>query len=453
MKSIIRSLRHRNFRLYFFGQGLSVTGTWMQSVAVGWLVYDMTRSKVLLGVAGFASQILTFAVAPFAGVLAERWNRRRTILAAQVLAMAQALALAAITFTLPEEQIDSWVPIWPILALCIFTGLVRGFEVPTRQSFIVQMLEDRADLPNAIALNSFIVNTARLVGPLIAGGIIWAAAEYGESEHGEAAHGEGVVFLINGASYAAIIAALLAMRIAPRRRAPAGNVLAGLKEGFAYAWHTPMIRTVLALLALTSLVAIPYSNLLPAFAKDAHLLAGGPDTLGYLRGAAGVGALIAGALLAYRRQAVPLRRILLGSAVLFGVGLIAFALLARYESSLWLALPVVVWVGLAMTAQMYASNTLLQTTSDENKRGRVMSLYTMAFMGVIPFGAMLTGWLAEVLDARLAPLGSAYEGLGAPLVVAAGGAILMIGTLLLGGRLPKGIRAGPPTAEGIEPAE
>jgi len=453
MNSIIRSLRHRNFRLYFFGQGLSVTGTWMQSVAVGWLVYDLTGSKVLLGVAGFASQIMTFVVAPFAGVLAERWNRRRTILAAQVLAMAQALALAAIAFTLPEEQVDSWVPIWPILALCIFTGLVRGFEVPTRQSFIVQMLEDPSDLPNAIALNSFLVNSARLIGPLIAGGIIWAAEEYGESEQGETAYGAGLVFLINGVSYAAIIAALVAMRIAPRHREPVGNVLAGLKEGVVYAWRTPTIRTVLVLLALSSLVAIPYSNLLPAFAKDAHLLDGGPDTLGYLRGATGVGALIAGALLAYRREAVPLRRILLGAAVLFGLGLIAFALLARYRSSLWLALPVLVWVGLAMTAQMYACNTLLQTTSDEDKRGRVMSLYTMAFMGVIPFGAILTGWLAEVLDATLAGFGPSYEGLGAPVVVAAGGVILTVGTLLLGRRLPKGIRPSPATMEGIQGAE
>ncbi len=436
MKSIIRSLRHRNFRLYFFGQGLSVTGTWMQSVAVGWLVYRLTGSKALLGLAGFASQILTFAVAPLAGVLADRWNRRRTIIAAQVLAMVQALALASVTLT-------GVVEVWHVIALSVFTGLVRGFEVPTRQSFIVQMLDERADLPNAIALNSFLVNTARLAGPIIAGGIIAAVAE----------HGEGVVFLINGASYATILAALVAMRIAPRHREPKGNVLAGLKEGIAYAWHAPTIRTVLVLLALSSLVAIPYSNLLPAFAKDEALLAGGPDTLGYLMGAAGVGALVAGALLAYRRQAVPLRRILLGSAVLFGLGLIVFAVLARYRSSLWLTLPVLVWVGLAMTAQMYACNTLLQTTSEEDKRGRVMSLYTMAFMGVIPFGAMLTGWLAEVLDATLARFGPAYEGLGAPVVVAAGGAILMVGTLLLGRRLPKGVRAAPPTADGIEPPE
>jgi MFS family permease len=436
MNSIIRSLRHRNFRLYFFGQGLSVTGTWMQSVAMGWLVYRLTGSKALLGLAGFASQILTFVVAPLAGVLADRWNRRRTIIAAQVLAMGQALALASVTLT-------GIVEVWHVIALSIFTGLVRGFEVPTRQSFIVQMLDEPADLPNAIALNSFLVNTARLVGPLIAGGIIAAVAE----------HGEGVVFLINGASYATIIAALAAMRIAPRHREMDGNVLAGLREGFAYAWRTPTIRTVLVLLALSSLVAVPYSNLLPAFAKDTDLLAGGPDTLGYLMGAAGVGSLLAGALLAYRREAVPLRRILLGAAVLFGLGLIAFALLARYESSLWLTLPVLVWVGLAMTAQMYACNTLLQTTAEEDKRGRVMSLYTMAFMGVIPFGAVLTGWLAEVLDAHLAGFGPSYEGLGAPVVVAAGGAILTVGTLLLGRRLPRGIRPSPATMEGIPPAE
>ncbi|MEA3366517.1 MAG: MFS transporter, partial [Planctomycetota bacterium] len=280
MKSIIRSLRHRNFRLYFFGQGLSVTGTWMQSVAMGWLVYRLTGSKALLGLAGFASQILTFAVAPFAGVLADRWNRRRTIITAQALAMAQALALASVTLT-------GMVQVWHVIALSVFTGLVRGFEVPTRHSFIVQMLDERKDLPNAIALNSFLANTARMVGPLIAGGIIWAAREYGESQHDGTARGAGLVFLINGASYATIIAALVAMRIAPRHRESAGNVLAGLKEGIAYAWRTPTIRTVLVLLALTSLVAVPYANLLPAFAKDTNLLAGGPDTLGYLMGAAG----------------------------------------------------------------------------------------------------------------------------------------------------------------------
>ena len=434
MKSIIRSLRHRNFRLYFFGQGLSVTGTWMQSVAMLWLVYDLTGSKALLGLAGFASQILTFAVAPFAGVLADRWNRRRTIIAAQALAMAQAFGLAAVAYTMPE-RVDHWVEIWPILALSVLTGLVRGFEVPTRHSFIVQMLEDPADLPNAIALNAFLVNTARVLGCTLAGPLIQAIGR----------HGEATVLLINGASYATIIAALALMRIRPRRReAPAGDVLAGLKQGWTYVWHTPTLRAVLLLLALTSLVAVPYAEMLPAFAKDVHLLSGGPDTLSYLKGAAAVGALLALVLLAYRRTAVPLGRILLGGGVLFGLGLIAFGAASWYWRSLPVSLAVLAWVGLAVTTQIYACNTLLQTTADEDKRGRVMSFYTMAFMGMIPFGAILMGGLAEMLDAHLAP---AQEGIGAPLVVAAGGFLLIVGTLILGRRLPKEVR---PVAPAIE---
>jgi len=431
MKSIIRSLRHRNFRLYFFGQGFSVTGTWMQSVAMGWLVYRLTGSKALLGLAGFASQILTFVVAPFAGVLADRWNRRHTIIAAQALAMAQAMALAFVTLT-------GVVQVWHVIALSVFTGLVRGFEVPTRQSFIVQMLDDPADLPNAIALNSFLVNTARLIGPIIAGAVIMLVGE----------KGEGVVFLINGASYGTILVALVAMRVTPLRREPAGNVLAGLKEGFLYAWRTPTIRSVLMLLALTSLVAIPYATLLPAFAKDADILAGGPHTLGFLMGATGVGALTAGILLAHRRSAAPLGRVLTGGAIFFGLGLVTFAAIAWALRSLALSLAALVWVGLAMTAQIYASNTLLQTTSDENKRGRVMSLYTMAFMGVIPFGAILLGALAEILDARFAVLGPLYEGIGAPAVVAGGGVILVVGAIFLSRRLPEHVRPLTPTLDG-----
>jgi len=443
MKSIIRSLRHRNFRLYFFGQGLSVTGTWMQSVALIWLVYRLTDSKAVLGLAVFSSQILTFVVAPLAGVLADRWNRRRALIAAQALAMAQALGLAAVAYTMPEEKVDHWVEIWPILALSLFTGLVRGFEVPTRHSFIVQMLDDRKDLPNAIALNSLMVITARVIGCTLAGLLIQAIGR----------HGEATVLLMNGLSYSTIIVSLGMMRIVPRRReAPTEAVLAGLKQGWGYVWHKPTLRTVLLLLALTSLVAVPHSEMLPAFAKDVHLLGGGPDTLSYLKGVAAGGALLALVLLAYRRTAVPLGRILVGGGVLFGLGLIAFGATTWYCRSLPVSLAVMAWVGLAMATQMYACNTMLQTTSDENKRGRVMSFYTMAFMGVAPFGAMLMGWLAEVLDTRLAVWGPAYEGLGAPAVVAAGGAILTVGALLLGRRLPKRVRAAPPTVDGIEPA-
>ena len=402
MKSIIRSLRHRNFRLYFIGQSISVTGTWMQSVAMGWLVYRLTDSKILLGVVGFTAQILTFVVAPLAGVLADRWDRRRALIVAQTLAMAQALAMAAITLT-------GTVEVWHIIALSFFTGLVRGFEVPTRQSFIIQMLDDRADLPNAIALNSFMVNAARLVGPLMAGGII-------------AMVGEGTCFLVNGVSYGAVIAALVAMRIAPRPRLrPTGGVMAGLVEGFAYARRTPVIRAAIIVLAVTSLVGVPYTTLMPVFARD--ILKGGPHTLGYLMGATGVGALVGAALLAARKERMRLGRMILLAAAAFGAGLIAFALAAHYRPTLWLSLPILVWVGCAMMVQMYSSNTLLQTVGDEDKRGRVMSFYTMAFMGVIPFGAVLAGWMAEHL--------------GAPTTLVIGGSACLVGALVFGTRLPR----------------
>ena len=396
MKSIIRSLRHRNFRLYFIGQSISVTGTWMQSVAMGWLVYRLTDSKILLGVVGFTAQILTFVVAPLAGVLADRWDRRRALIVAQTLAM------AAITLT-------GTVEVWHIIALSFFTGLVRGFEVPTRQSFIIQMLDDRSDLPNAIALNSFMVNAARLVGPLMAGGII-------------AMVGEGTCFLVNGVSYGAVIAALVAMRIAPRPRLrPTGGVMAGLVEGFAYARRTPVIRAAIIVLAVTSLVGVPYTTLMPVFARD--ILKGGPHTLGYLMGATGVGALVGAALLAARKERMRLGRMILLAAAAFGAGLIAFALAAHFRPTLWLSLPILVWVGCAMMVQMYSSNTLLQTVGDEDKRGRVMSFYTMAFMGVIPFGAVLAGWMAEHL--------------GAPATLVIGGSACLVGALVFGTRLPR----------------
>jgi MFS family permease len=412
MKSIIRSLRHRNFRLYFVGQSISVTGTWMQGVAMGWLVYRLTGSKALLGVVGCTSGILTFVVAPLAGVLADRWDRRRALIGAQAMAMAQALALAAVVLT-------GVVEIWHIIALSVFTGLVRGFEVPTRQSFIVQMLDDRADLPNAIALNSFMVNGARLIGPLIAGGII-------------ALVGEGTCFLVNGVSYAAVIAALVAMRIVPRpvavRRT---HFLAGMREGFAYAWRCPPIRWTLALLAVVSLMAMPYTTLMPVFAKD--ILRGGPHTMGYLMGATGLGALGGAALLASRKGQMRLGRMILLAVITFGLGLGAFALAARLRPTLWLSLPILAWVGCAMMVQTYSSNTLLQTISDEGKRGRVMSFYTMAFMGMIPFGNLLAGWMAEWL--------------GAPATVAIGGGAAILGAAAFGSRLLGATRL-PRPAEG-----
>lgn len=398
MTSLVRSLRHRNFRLYFFGQGISVTGTWMQSVAMGWLAYRLTGSAALFGVVGFTGQILTFVIAPFAGVVADRWNRRRLIIVAQATAMAQALALAALTLA-------GVIDVGLLIALSVFTGLVRGFEVPTRQSFMLQMLDEPDDLPNAIAMNSFLVNTARLTGPLVAGYIV-------------AWWNEGLCFLINGVSYAAVIVALVAMRITPRGvEAPKTGVLIGLKEGFRYAFTSPALRSILLMLGVTSLAGVPYIWLMTIFAKD--VLGGGPDTLGYLIGATGVGALAGAVFLASRKSVARLGGMLRLAAIAFGLGLIAFGL----SDNFWLSLVILVWPGAAMMLQMSMSNTLLQTLSDEDKRGRVMSFYTMMFMGMIPFGNLLAGFVVGAV--------------GAPLTVILGGGVCILGALVFGARLPR----------------
>jgi len=429
MTSLVRSLRHRNFRLYFFGQGISVTGTWMQSVAMGWLAYRLTGSAALFGVVGFTGQILTFVIAPFAGVVADRWNRRRLIILAQATALSQALALAALT-------LSGVIDVGLLIALSVFTGLVRGFEVPTRQSFMLQMLDEPADLPNAIALNSFLVNAARLAGPLAAGYIV-------------AWWNEGLCFLINGVSYAAVIVALVAMRIAPRRiEAPKTDVLAGLKEGFRYAFGSPALRSILLMLGVTSLAGVPYTWLMTIFAKD--VIRGGPDTLGHLMGATGVGALAGAVFLASRKSVARLGGMLRLAAIAFGAGLVAFgAVLLPFDASktgescpwfiLWTGLAVLVWPGAAMMLQMSMSNTLLQTLSDENKRGRVMSFYTVMFMGMIPFGNLLAGFVTEAV--------------GAPLTVILGGGVCILGALVFGGRLPRlAERVAPGTEEPVAAA-
>jgi len=419
MTSLVRSLRHRNFRLYFFGQGISVTGTWMQSVAMGWLAYRLTGSAALFGVVGFTGQILTFVIAPFAGVVADRWDRRRLIIVAQATALAQALALAALTLAgVIEEDAPFALPL--LIGLSVFTGLVRGFEVPTRQSFMLQMLDEPDDLPNAIALNSFLVNTARLAGTLAAGYIV-------------AWWNEGLCFLINGASYAAVIVALVAMRIAPRRiEAPKTDVLAGLKEGFRYAFGSPALRSILLMLGITSLAGVPYIWLMTIFAKD--VLGGGADTLGHLMGATGMGALAGAVFLASRKSVARLGGMLRLAAIAFGAGLVAFgAVLLPFDAAktgescpwfiLWTGLVVLVWPGAAMMLQMSMSNTLLQTLSDEDKRGRVMSFYTVMFMGMIPFGNLLAGFVVGAV--------------GAPLTVILGGGVCILGALVFGGRLPR----------------
>jgi MFS family permease len=372
---MLRALGHRNYRLFFSGQSISLVGTWMTRIATSWLVYRLTGSALLLGVVGFAGQIPSFLLAPFAGVLVDRWNRHRLLVATQVLAMLQSLALAVLALS---GRINIHHVIW----LSLFQGLINAFDMPARQAFVVEMVERREDLPNAIALNSSMVNAARLLGPS-AGGVVIAAV------------GEGWCFMIDAVSYLAVIASLLLMKVTPRMTKPISEakMLRQLAEGFRYAARFAPIRKVLTLLALVSLVGMPYTVLMPVFADE--VLRGGPNTLGLLMAASGVGALAGAMFLAARKSVLGLGTLIPLTAAAFGAGLIAFS----FSRVLWLSLALMVVTGLGFMVQMAASNTVLQTIVDEDKRGRVMSFYTMAFMGTAPFGSLLAGSVADRIGA------------------------------------------------------
>jgi MFS family permease len=372
---MLRALGHRNYQLFFSGQSISLIGTWMTRIATSWLVYRLTGSALLLGIVGFAGQIPSFLLAPFAGVLVDRWNRHRLLVWTQVLAMLQSSALAVLTLT-------RVINIRHVILLSVFQGLINAFDMPARQAFLVEMIEKREDLPNAIALNSSMVNAARLLGPSI-GGVIIAAV------------GEGWCFTIDAVSYVAVIASLVAMKVTPRilKRVNEANMLQQLREGWRYASRFAPIRKVLLLLALVSLVGMPYTVLMPVFANE--ILHGGPNTLGLLMAASGVGALVGAMFLAARRSVLGLGKYIPLMSGVFGAGLIAFS----FSRAIWLSLMLMVVTGLGFMVQMAVSNTVLQTIVEEDKRGRVMSFYTMAFMGTAPFGSLLAGSVADRIGA------------------------------------------------------
>jgi MFS family permease len=370
LQAMGRSLAHRNFRLFFFGQGISLIGTWMQQIALIWLAYRLTHSALFLGLVGFASQIPAVVITPFAGVLTDRCNRRYTVFIAQVAAMIQAFVLTALTFTGATCE-------WHIVLLSIFGGLITGFDVPARQSFIAQMVEDRGDLANAIALNSSMFNGARLIGPAIAGLLIRLL-------------GEWPCFLINGLSYLAVLWSLALMRIKPVAILNHDQgILDGIKEGFGYIWASTAIRSVLGLLGLVNLMSMPTTILLPLVASE--ILHGGADTLGLLTAALGIGALAASLFLAARRSVLGLKRLIAWTTAAFGLGMIVLS----FSHLLWFSVLTLLVTGFAMIAQMAASNTILQTIVDEDKRGRLMSFYTLAFVGTAPIGSLLSGFLAN----------------------------------------------------------
>lgn len=365
-----RALRSRNYRLFFTGQGISVIGTWMTRLATSWLVYRLTESPFLLGLVGFVEQIPSLFLSPLAGVWVDRWNRHRTIVTTQIASMVQSFLLAALALTGTINI--SW-----IIALSLMQGIIQAIEVPARQAFVIQMVENRADLSNAIALNSSIFNMGRLVGPAIAGIVV-------------AAVGEGWCYFIDGVSYLAVIISLLSMKL--RRivnKSEKREILHELAEGWSYILSSPALRWILLMLGLISLFGLPFTTLLPIMAGT--VFSGGPHTLGFLMAAMGLGAFTCAVTLALRKSVRGLGKWLAIAATTLGISLILFGLL----KILWVSLVLMFCAGFGMMQQIVTSNTILQTIVADDKRGRVMSYYALALFGFMPIGSLLAGTLAS----------------------------------------------------------
>ena len=372
LKFIFRALRYRNYRLFFGGQRISLIGTWMQQMALSWLVYRMTESAFLLGLVAFVGQISAFFLAPLAGVIVDRRSPYRLLFVTQFAAMLQAATLAGL-------YLSGHLEFWHIILLSLMSGTINAFDIPCRQVFVIELIDDKKDLNNAIALNASMVNMARMVGPSVAGLLIVLA-------------GEGMCFLLNAISYLAVIGSLLAIRIAAKTIDPNKPPMwTQLKEGFTYAYQFMPIRTLLMLVWLVSLVGGGFQTMMPVFARD--IFHGGPRTLGLLMGATGLGALSGAIFLANRQNARGLGKIIALMAGLFGVGVMLFAVSKLKSVSLALAF----LTGFGLMVQLAASNTVLQIIAEEDKRGRVMSFYTMAFMGAAPIGGLLAGMSAAHL--------------------------------------------------------
>ncbi|HET7635059.1 MAG TPA: MFS transporter [Burkholderiales bacterium] len=394
----LRAFHHRNFRLFFYGQSVSLIGTWTQQIAMLWLVYRLTHSAFLLGVTGFASQIAILVFAPFGGIWSDRLDRRRMLLVTQSLFLLQGLILALLTYT-------HLIQVWHVIAMALLLGLVMAFDTPIRQAFLPQMVPSKADLPSAIAFNAFMQNAGRLIGPTIAGFLIaWA--------------GEGFCFLLNGISKFAVIAAVLQMAVARHQpRATKTSVVKDFAEGVAYCWNVVPIRMLLPLLALVSFMASPYATLMPIFAKE--VFHGGAKTMGFLIGAAGFGALVGMIWLAARKSVRGLSRMIICTTALAGISLMVFS----YSRLLWLALPAMALAGFGIVVTAMSVSMILQTIVDDDKRGRVMSFFTISFLGMTPLGSLAAGALASAI--------------GAPHTLAIGGACCVAGAWVLRHKLPQ----------------
>lgn len=397
-KTIFRSLQYRNYRLFFTGQSVSLIGTWMQRIAMPWLVYHMTGSALLLGVVGFAGQIPTLILSPVAGVLTDRWSRYKVLLITQIVSLLQASVLAWLCLA-------GVIQIWEIVALSVIMGCINAFDVPARHSFVIDMVENKEDLGNAIALNSLMFNGARLIGPSIAGVML-------------ASTSEGVCFLLNAISYIFVIISLMRMRLhITQIHKKAERILIELGEGLRYTFGFAPIKHLLILLSISSLMGMSYSVLMPVFAKE--VLHGGSHTYGFLMGAAGFGALMGALFLASRKSVLKLGRIVPASAILFGSALLGLSFSRLFPISLVL----MIFIGLGMMMQTAASNTILQTITDDDKRGRVMGFYSMSIMGTAPFGSLIAGGLAKLI--------------GTPWTIFIGGFITIIGAFFFLRKLPE----------------
>jgi MFS family permease len=393
----IRSLKHRNFQLFFSGQIISLVGTWMDMVAEAWLVYRLTGSSLLLGTVTFAGQLPVLLISPFAGLVADRLNRRKIVITTQFASMIIAGILAGLT-------LSRHVTVEQVIILAALMGVVNAFDIPARQSFLVEMV-GREDLMNAIALNSSMFNAARIIGPSIAGILV-------------ASFGEGWCFFANSVSYIAVIAGLLLMKVPPRPRAAESvSPFEHIAEGFRFVRHAGPIRALLLLVGLVSLVAMPYAVLMPVFA--AKILHGNARTLGILMTSAGLGALIGALMLASRRGVRGLSRIVSIACAAFGLALILFSFSHWWILSAVLLIP----VGFSVMTQMGSTNTLIQSMVPDRLRGRTMAVYSMMFLGVAPFGALLSGWSADRI--------------GAPHTLAIGGVIAILGAIAFARHLPK----------------
>lgn len=371
IKLTFRALRHRNYKLFFSGQCISLTGTWMQQVAISWLVYSLTKSPLLMGVIMFAGSIPSLFLSPLAGVIVDRINKYHAIIILQILFMIGAFVISILT-------LSGVIQVWHIVILSILMGIANAFDMPLRQAFVVQLIDVNEDLGNAISLNSSSFNLARLIGPAVAGVLI-------------ASFGEGICFLINAISYIAVIAALLAMklRVLPVSQKVHLSVFGDFSEGLKYAYASIPMRNILIFLSITSLIGMAFPVIMPIFAKE--ILNGGPQTFGFLMSSSGIGALIGALYLAGKRTALGLERWIYVASLIFGFGLVSLA----FVNKVWIALILLFFIGVGMVIMIAACNTMLQNLVDDDKRGRIMSLYSMAFMGTAPIGTLCGGAIAE----------------------------------------------------------